>query len=168
MANSKLLVSLRFQYHLINTSVKGDSLSPLTIPLRRAEPARPLLPAARIRITSPNIKNTLLKSAFSRVLILNFLLYASQPSARHPVPLRQRLAKRKVHQFPSARTARSRTYLLPVRRKCQSMPRVRERSSHSMQSSVKSLRDEYRRTIQYLDSVGHTLRYTGSSRSFQR
>ena len=48
MANSKLLVSLRFQYHLINTSVKGDSLSPLTIPLRRAEPARPQLPAAHI------------------------------------------------------------------------------------------------------------------------
>ena len=137
-----------------------DSLSPLTIPLRRAEPARPLLPAARIRITSPNIKNTLLKSAFSRVLILNFLLYASQPSARHPVPLRQRLAKRKVHQFPSARTARSRTYLLPVRRKCQSMPRVRERSSHSMQSSVKSLRDEYRRTIQYLEKKSSSGRWT--------
>ena len=34
-------IPLRFQYHLINTSVKGDSLSPLTIPLRRAEPARP-------------------------------------------------------------------------------------------------------------------------------
>ena len=34
-------ISLSFQYHLINTSVKGDSLSPLTIPLRRAEPARP-------------------------------------------------------------------------------------------------------------------------------
>ena len=33
--------SLRFQFHLIHTSVKGDSLSPLTIPLRRAEPARP-------------------------------------------------------------------------------------------------------------------------------
>ena len=36
-----LHISLRFQYRLINTSVKGDSLSPLTIPLRRAEPARP-------------------------------------------------------------------------------------------------------------------------------
>ena len=33
--------SLRFQYDFINTSVKGDSLSPLTISLRRAEPARP-------------------------------------------------------------------------------------------------------------------------------
>ena len=33
--------SLRFQFHLIHTSVKGDSLSPLTISLRRAEPARP-------------------------------------------------------------------------------------------------------------------------------
>ena len=46
-----LHISPRFQYPLINTSVKGDSLSPLTMPLRRAEPARPLLPAARIRIT---------------------------------------------------------------------------------------------------------------------
>ena len=36
-----LRFSLRFQCVLINTSVKGDSLSPLTIPLRRAEPARP-------------------------------------------------------------------------------------------------------------------------------
>ncbi len=43
-----LRTSPRFQYHLINTFVKGDSLSPLTIPLRRAEPARPQLPAARI------------------------------------------------------------------------------------------------------------------------
>ena len=43
-----LHISPRFQYPLINTSVKGDSLSPLTIPLRRAEPARPQLPAARI------------------------------------------------------------------------------------------------------------------------
>ena len=33
-------IPLRFQYHLIKTSVKGDSLSPLTISLRRAEPAR--------------------------------------------------------------------------------------------------------------------------------
>ena len=34
-------IPLRFQYNLIKTSVKGDSLSPLTISLRRAEPARP-------------------------------------------------------------------------------------------------------------------------------
>ena len=59
-----LHISLRFQYHLINTSVKGDSLSPLTIPLRRAEPARPLLPAARIQITSPNIKKHPAKIGF--------------------------------------------------------------------------------------------------------
>ena len=53
-----LHISPRFQYSLINTSVKGDSLSPLTIPLRRAEPARPQLPAARILqplSISPNI-----------------------------------------------------------------------------------------------------------------
>ena len=41
-------VSLRFQYHLINTSVREGSLPSLTTLLRRAEPARPLLPAARI------------------------------------------------------------------------------------------------------------------------
>ena len=41
MANSNLLIFLRFQYSLINTFVKGDNLSPLTISLRRAEPARP-------------------------------------------------------------------------------------------------------------------------------
>ena len=34
-------ISLSFQYHLINIFVREDSLSPLTIPLRRAEPARP-------------------------------------------------------------------------------------------------------------------------------
>ena len=54
MANSKLLVSPRFQYHLINTSVREDSLSSLTTLLRRAEPARPQLPAARI--LQPNHK----------------------------------------------------------------------------------------------------------------
>ena len=46
MANSNFPASLRLQYHLISTFVKGDSLSPLTIPLRRAEPARPQSPAA--------------------------------------------------------------------------------------------------------------------------
>ena len=42
-----LLTSLRFQRHLINTSVREDSLSSLTILLRQAEPAWPQLPAAR-------------------------------------------------------------------------------------------------------------------------
>ena len=64
MANSNFPASLRLQYHLINTFVKGDSLSPYleealpfcpfgtfphTVgnhPLRRAEPARPQSPAA--------------------------------------------------------------------------------------------------------------------------
>ena len=46
-----LPISLRFQYHLINTFVKEGSLPSLTTLLRRAEPARPLLPAARILVT---------------------------------------------------------------------------------------------------------------------
>ena len=47
-----LRFSLRFQCYLINTSVKGDSLSPLTISLRRAEPARPQFACGDIQMVS--------------------------------------------------------------------------------------------------------------------
>ena len=57
-------ISLRFQYHLINTSVRGGRLPSLTIPLRRAEPARPQFRLRRVLLALLIVNTTTNKFSY--------------------------------------------------------------------------------------------------------
>ena len=119
MANSNFPASLRLQYHLINTFVKGDSLSPYleealpfcpfgtfphTVgnhPLRRVEPARPQSPAA---CNCCIIGYIFMAQNFD---VLQMLLPVRMPSLRnmseslqHPLPLNR--PKFRSHPLESA------------------------------------------------------------------
>ena len=75
MANSKLLVSLRFQYHLINTSVKGDSLSPIF---------KGCLALLSLRDISPHCGESSLSAELSQLDRSCLRLVSCNPTTNHP------------------------------------------------------------------------------------